>query len=104
MAFQRLENLATAISEIIVILRNDTSKQILSAMVTPLFTIGSAAREGDEQNSLREVVSSPQLLDPLMIHRERILSILEVIWSTRQTASAFVWQDCVELTKNNFLI
>jgi hypothetical protein len=102
--FQRLENLATTISETIEILRNDASKQIFSAMVTPLFIIGSAAREGDEQNFFREVFSSPQLLDPLMIHRERILSILEVIWSTRQTTSAFAWQDCVELTKDILLI
>jgi C6 transcription factor Pro1 len=101
--FQQLE-LLTRISETMEILQLDTSKQLFSAMVTPLFMIASVARQGDEQDFFREVFSSPQLLDPLIIQRQRILPILEVIWSSRQTISDFAWEDCVELTKDIFLI
>jgi hypothetical protein len=92
------------ISEATKLLQDNTSKQLLPAMVTPLFIIGCVARQGDEQKFFREIFSSPQMLDPLMIHRERILSILEVIWTARQTTSDFAWEDCVELTKDILLI
>lgn len=101
--FQQLE-LLTRISETMGILQLNTSKQLFSAIVTPLFIIASVARQGDEQGFFREVFSSAQLLNPLSIQRQRILPILEVIWSSRRTSFNFAWKDCVELTKDIFLM
>lgn len=76
------------ISEATKLLPNNTSMQLSPAMATPLVIFGSVARQGDEQEFFREIFCSSQVLDPLR-HRERIFSILEVIWSARETTSDF---------------
>jgi len=101
--FQKLEVLDTTISEAMRMLRNQIPTQILPALVSPLYVIGSVARQGDEQ-FFRDIFSSPPLLDPLLKHRRRILPMLEEIWSKRQTAPLFAWEDSLEPTHDILLL
>ena len=101
--FQKLEVLDTTISEAMRMLRTQIPTQILPALVSPLYVIGSVARQGDEQ-FFRDIFSSPPLLDPLLKHRGRILPMLEEIWSKRQTAPLFAWEDSLEATHDILLL
>lgn len=93
--YHQLEILDTAISEAVSMLRTRISTQILPALVLPLYMIGSVARQGDQQY-FRDILASPPLLNPSLEHRERILPLLERIWSKRQTGRLFAWEDSLE--------
>ena len=87
--FENLEVLSTTISEAISLLTNSNVGTIsLPALVTPLYMIGSVARQ-EEMPFFRDIFSSPPVLDLSLRHRERILPIREEIWNKRQTASFF---------------
>lgn len=101
--FENLEVLSTTISEAISLLQTQTSAQTLPAFVTPLYIIGSVARQ-EEIPFFRDIFSSPPVLDLSLRHRERILPVLEEIWSKRQTGSFFAWDDSLELTQEILLI
>ena len=101
--FQRLEVLDTTVSEAMTMLRTQIPTQILPALVSPLYIIGSVARKEDEQY-FRDIFSSPPLLDPSLKHRKRILPMLEEIWSKLRTAPLFAWEDSVELTDDILLL
>ncbi|MCJ1387734.1 hypothetical protein MMC18_000577 [Xylographa bjoerkii] len=101
--FQMLELLDTIISETMRLLRTQIPTHILPALVAPLYVIGSVARQRDEQ-FFRDIFSSLPLLDPLFKHRERVLPILEEIWSKRQTTPLFAWEDSLELTHDILLL
>ena len=101
--YQRLEALEPTISEAMEMLRTQTPKKILPALVFPLFIIGSVARRGDQQ-FFRDIFSSPPLLDPLLKHRGRILPLLEEIWNKRQTMTILAWEDCLESTHDILLL
>lgn len=101
--FGRLEVLNTTISEAMAMLRSQVPTQILPALVSPLYVIGSVARKEDEQ-FFRDIFASPPLLDPSLNHRKRILPMLEEIWSKRRTAPLFAWEDSVELTHDILLL
>ncbi len=101
--FERLEVLNTTISEAMAMLRSQVPTQILPALVSPLYVIGSVARKEDEQ-FFRDVFASPPLLDPSLNNRKRILPMLEEIWSKRRTAPLFAWEDSVELTHDILLL
>ena len=101
--FQKLEILDATISEAMRMLRTQIPTQILPALVSPLYVIGSVARQEDEQ-FFRDIFSSPPLLDPSLKHRGRILPMLEKIWSKRQTAPLFAWEDSLELTHDILLL
>lgn len=101
--FKNLEVLETAISEAMKMLRTQIPTQILPALVSPLYFIGSVARQGDEQ-FFRDIFSSPPMLDPSLKHRGRILQVLEEIWSKRRTAALFAWEDSLELTHDILLL
>lgn len=101
--FQKLEALDATISGAKRMLQTQISIHLLPALVSPLYIIGSVARQGDEQ-FFRNIFSSPPLLDPLLKHRGRILPILEEIWSRRQTTPGFAWKDSLELTYDILLL
>jgi len=101
--FQKLDVLDTTISGAMRMLQTQISRQLLPALVSPLYVIGSVARQGDQQ-FFRNIFSSPPLLDPSLQHRGRILPILEEIWSRRQTTPGFAWQDSLELTDDILLL
>ena len=101
--FQNLEILETTISEAMRMLRTQIPTQILPALVSPLYVIGSVARQEDKQ-FFRDIFSSPPLLDPSLRHRGRILPMLEEIWSKRQTEPLFVWEDSLESAHDILLI
>ncbi|MCJ1384496.1 hypothetical protein MMC17_007613 [Xylographa soralifera] len=101
--FQKLEKLDTTISEVMRMLQTGIPTRILPALVSPLYVIGSVARQGDEQ-FFRDIFTSPPLLDQSLKHRGRILPMLEEIWSKRQTARLFAWEDSLELTHDMLLI
>ena len=101
--YQKLEILDTTISGAMRLLQTEISAQLLPALIPPLYIIGSAARQEDEQ-FFRTIFSSTQLVDPLFKHRERILSILEEIWRGRQALPGFAWKDSLELTRDTLLL
>jgi hypothetical protein len=101
--FQGLDAINTTISDAMEMLQTQMPIHLLSALVCPLFILGAAARQGDEQ-FFRDIFSSPSLLDPVLKHRERILPILKEIWSGRQSTPGFAWKDSLELTKDILLI
>jgi len=101
--FQNLDVLDTTIAETMRILQTTVSTQLLPALVCPLFVIGCAVDQGDQQ-FFRDTFSSPPLLDPLLQHRRSILPVLEDIWSRRQSAPGFTWQESLELTNDIMLL
>jgi C6 transcription factor Pro1 len=101
--FQKMEVLDTTISEAMRSLRTHIPKHLLPALVSPIYIIGSVAREEDEQ-FFRDIFSSPPLLDPLLKHRGRILQILEEIWRRRQITDDVTWKDNLELVYDILLL
>lgn len=101
--FQKLGVLHTTVSEAMELLQTQISADLLPALVSPLYVIGSVARQKDEE-FFRKIFSSPPLLHPLYKHRERILPTLEEIWSRRQTTPGFTWKDSLELSNGILLL
>jgi hypothetical protein len=101
--FQQLEALDTTISGAFQAFQTLVPKDILPALVCPLFVIGSVAREEQEQ-FFRTAFSSLPLLDPSTRHRARILPVLEEIWSQRRATPRYSWNDSVQLTRDVLLI
>ncbi|PVH74816.1 hypothetical protein DL98DRAFT_537163 [Cadophora sp. DSE1049] len=101
--FSKLEDLSANIFEAMRLLQNELPTSTRSALVAPVFIIGSVARRGEEQ-FFRNVFSSPPLINPFFQHRGRILPILEEIWRRRQTRPDLMWGDCLELMGNILLI
>lgn len=83
--------------------RTKIHRNILPALVCPLFIIGSVATTEDEQY-FREVFSSAPLAGTIYQQRARILSILEEVWSRRQASSVFPWKEILDLTRNLLLL
>ncbi len=101
--FQYLEVLDTTVSTVMRILQTRISIQLLPALVCPLFIIGSVVGPRDEA-FFRNIFSSPPSLDAVLKHRERLLPILEEIWSRRQTKPGLEWKDALELTRDILLL
>ena len=101
--FQKLDVLDTTISGAVRMLRTRIPVHLLPALVLPLYIIGSVAKQEDE-HFFRTIFSSPPLLDPALKHRERVLPILEEIWSRRKTTPGFEWKDSLDLTHDIMLI
>jgi len=101
--FQSLEVLDTAISEVITMLKTEVPSRLLPALIFPLFIIGSVSNQED-QSLFRHIFSSPTVLNPLMKHRERILAILEDIWSRRENYPSFAWEDALDQHTSNILL
>lgn len=103
LGFEELDILENIISETMEVLQTQVPKNILPALVCPLFVIGAAARREDEP-FFRNVFSSAPLLDPFLKHRGEILPVLEGIWRGRKATSNFAWKDCLALTPDSLLL
>lgn len=103
LGFQELDAIDATISEAMEALQTQIPIHLLPALVCPLFILGSVKRQGEEE-FFRKIFSSPPLMDPVLKHRERMLPILEEIWSRRQTTPGFAWEDSLKLTKDILLI
>lgn len=101
--FQQLGVLDAVISRAMIILQTEVPTHILSAVVAPLYVIGSVARQGDEQ-FFRDAFSSPPLLNPSLKQRARILPALEEIWNKRRAEPTFLWEDSLEIVHDILLI
>lgn len=101
--FQKLEVLDAELSRAMIILQTRISTRLLPVLVCPLYVLGSVSKQGDEQ-FFRNVFSTPQLLDPSLQHRGKILPVLEEIWRRRRTLPGFAWKDTLELTVEILLI
>ena len=101
--FQKTEILNSTISKVLKMLQDLVPTHLLTSLICPLYIIGCAARQEDEQ-FLRRIFSTQPLHDLLLQHRSRILPILEDIWIRRRTTSEFGWKDSLELVKNVLLV
>jgi hypothetical protein len=101
--FAKLELLDTIIAEVLELLQDRVSTSLLPSLVCPLFIIGSVAKPEDE-SIFRSIISSRPLHDPALLHRERILPVLEEIWKGRRTISGFEWKHVLELAHDVLLI
>ncbi|KFY03746.1 hypothetical protein O988_01257 [Pseudogymnoascus sp. VKM F-3808] len=101
--FQQLDVLDSVISRVMIMLQTEIPSALLSPLVAPLYVIGSAARQEDEQ-FFRDAFSSPPLLDTSLKQRTRILPILEEIWKKRRTEPSFMWEDSQNLVQGILLI
>jgi hypothetical protein len=102
--FHKLELLDTVISDAARTIRTSFPGTFLSAVVCPLFIIGSVARLGEEQQFFRDIFSSQPLLDPLLKHRAKILPVLEEVWTKRELSESFIWNDALGLSHDLLLI
>lgn len=100
--FQNLEAIDITTLNAMNLLRKNCPPHLLPACIAPLFIIGSVAREENE-DYFRDAFSQ-RFLDPATRHRQKILPILEEIWSRRRTSLEFQWKDCLELTRDVLLI
>jgi hypothetical protein len=100
--FQQLDLLNAIITDAIKLVRQQSPKHLLSAMVSPLFFIGVAANREDRL-FFRQVLSTPPSADSCLQHRTRILQVLESIWD-KCSISDFSWSDCVDLSQGVLLI
>jgi hypothetical protein len=101
--FENLDVIDTTMSRVMRMLQAQIPTHLLPALVCPLYIIGSVARKDDEL-FFGAIFSSPPLLDPVLSHRERMLPILEEIWSRRRTTPGFSWQNSLELTNDMLII
>jgi len=85
------------------ILRAKIPRTALPALVCPLFIIGSVAKTEDEQY-FRNVFSLAPISGSIYQQRERILPILENIWSMRKSKPTVTWKECLYLTQNILLL
>ncbi|SPO07043.1 related to C6 zink-finger protein PRO1A [Cephalotrichum gorgonifer] len=105
--FQKLDLLETTISGALWLLRNRVTPRLIPVLVCPLYILGCTARQGPQRDLFCEVFSSKPFLDSLFKHRERILPIVEDIWSrTASSASGpgFPWSETLKLHRDILLI
>jgi C6 transcription factor Pro1 len=102
--FQDSEMMSKARSEAMSMIQTQIPTHLLSALVLPLFVIGTVARQED-QEFFRDILSSPPLVEPMLKHRVRLLPILEEIWRRKQgvTWPVLGWNYCLELTPDILL-
>jgi C6 transcription factor Pro1 len=100
--FQQTENLSETVSSSVAMLRTNIPQDLLPTIIAPIFIIGTAAWAGDEE-TFRQLLSTPPLTNPFFRHRARILPTLEEIWR-RRSSPDFSWSDCIKLTDGLLLI
>lgn len=90
-------------TQVIIYMRTQITADLIAGLVCPLFIVGCAVYGHDDQELLRETLSSYQFLDPLFRHRAKLLPILEEIWSER-LLEGYSWSNVVQLTHDILLI
>jgi hypothetical protein len=95
--FKDLQRLETPITSSLELLRTQIPTQIIPALVAPLFIIGCAAREAEEQDLFRIILASPPFQEPLYKHRAHILAAMEQVWRRRRAENGLTWNDVLGL-------
>ena len=90
-------------TQVIIYMRTQITADLIAGLVCPLFIVGCAVYGHDDQELLRETLSSYQFLDPLFRHRAKLLPILEEIWNER-LLEGYSWSNVVQLTHDILLI
>ncbi|KAH8669738.1 fungal-specific transcription factor domain-containing protein [Tricladium varicosporioides] len=102
--FRSLELLDTTIAEAIETLQTKMPAPLWAGIVSPLFIIGSVARQG-ETDFFRHVFSASPVMDPTLEHRTRILPLLEAIWKKRELSpEGFDWGEALQLSNGPLLL
>ncbi|KAH9904155.1 fungal-specific transcription factor domain-containing protein [Xylariomycetidae sp. FL2044] len=102
--FQNLEIIESTVVRALKMIRTQVPSSLLPTLVPPLYIIGCVVREGKDREYVRACFSSAPIKDPLFQHREKILATLEDIWSNRRSATAFSWDDALELSQDILLL
>ncbi|KAK9780183.1 putative Zn(2)-C6 fungal-type domain-containing protein [Seiridium cardinale] len=102
--FHKLELLTSVTTDAIEMVRTRFPRNLLPAVVCPLFVIGCVAKPGEEQQVFGYLFSSPPLLDPLLNHRAKALPTLEAVWNRRELSTCFTWEDTIQLSHDLLLI
>lgn len=100
--FQQLELLSTTVSRAIALFQSLDCKDILRALIAPLYLVGIVAPV-EARPYFCSVFSSPPLSDSFLQHRARILPVLEAVWEKSNTPG-FTWADCVTLASGVLLV
>jgi len=101
--FEALEAISPPYIMAMELLRGGIPMDLLPALVTPLYFLGSVARYTDRP-FLRGLLASPALLHPLSGHRAMIMPVLEEIWRKRDAAPGSALADSVWLGQDLLLI
>ncbi|KAK6858018.1 hypothetical protein PG995_005717 [Apiospora arundinis] len=101
--YQGLEVLNPVMSKLFQILRTQTPRHVFPALVCPLFILGCAARPGEEQRWIRDIMASQELQDRLFRHRCKISPVLEKVWISREANTDFRWKDTLNLCEDLLL-
>ncbi|KAL4884900.1 fungal-specific transcription factor domain-containing protein [Aspergillus karnatakaensis] len=101
--FKETDRLGYVVCAAIQDIQKEGYGQAITAVICPLFIIGCIARQGEEQQLFRGLLSSRPITGHLPKHRDRILPILEEIWS-RKGLPSFVWNDVIRMTTGVLLV
>ncbi|KAK6836179.1 hypothetical protein PG987_006674 [Apiospora arundinis] len=101
--YQGLEVLNPVMSKLFQILRAQTPRHVFPALVCPFFILGCAARPGEEQRWIRDIMASQEPQDRLFRHRCKISPVLEKVWILREMNTDFRWKDTLNLCEDLLL-
>lgn len=103
------EALRATMVEAMAILRTHMPKDLLGAIVFPLYIFACNAKEEDE-DFFRHVFSTSPVLEKSMEHRGKLLPLMEKIWRSRRAHGAdgdgtgWSWQNNLALSEYNLLL
>lgn len=101
--FDQLDLMSKRTCSTLDLIRSQTPSHLLPNLILPLFIIGSVAPQADRQ-FIRDLFSSPSVLDPVRQHRQTILPALEEIWTRRHSVPGFEWEHVVEVAHDILLV
>lgn len=95
--------LAETVRDTMYIFREHVPRELMPALIFPLYIFGCVARKEDE-DFFRDILSTAPVLDPAMEHRAQLLPIMEAVWARREErVDGWSWQDLL-LSGNNLLL
>ncbi|KAH6987660.1 fungal-specific transcription factor domain-containing protein [Ilyonectria sp. MPI-CAGE-AT-0026] len=99
-----VEDLKSTLAEAMMVIREKIPQNMWHVIVWPLYVTGTVASE-EEMEFFRKVFRSPQLLNPSLEHRRRILPLLEETWRMRETTARWWdWESSVRPLNNSLLL
>lgn len=98
------DELNTTIWEAMTLLRTLVPITSMHTIVCPLYIIGCVAK-GEDKDFFRNIFSKAPLLEPSLVHRSKILAILEQIWHVRDTTpDGWTWEESIRLSNSSLLL
>ena len=93
--FQVLQE--TEVSAAMEALRAESVFPFRAALVFPLFICGIVSTPCNKK-FIRDVFSSEPIRTPSLQHREKVILVIEEIWSMKERDPGYTWKDCLALT------